>query len=79
MTTTLNSIATTIQIRRGANIVLSISYDYTNLDTSMQEPAKLQSLIDQATVQWWDSLTSFQKSVHHARGLNLRISARCQK
>ena len=79
MTTTQNYIHTTIQIRRGANIVLSISYDYTNLDNSMQEPEKLQSLIDQATVQWWDSLTSFQKSVYLARGLSLKISARCQK
>jgi len=41
----------------------------------MQQQARLQLLIDQAIEQWWNGLTSFQRSAHSVRGLNLQISA----
>jgi len=75
MTTIQNSTATTTQIRRGASTALSISFDCTSLDTSIQQQARLQLLIDQAIEQWWNGLTSFQRSAHSVRGLNLQISA----
>ncbi len=78
MTTTLNSIVTTIQIRRGAKLPLSISYDYTGLGIWTMPQAKLlQSLIDPAIKQWWDSLTSSQKSVLPEQAMSLKISVSC--
>lgn len=76
MTTTPSSTLTTIQIRRGANTALSISYDYTALESStLPFQRQLQSQIDQAIRQWWDSLTNFQKSGPLGLGLSLKISA----
>jgi hypothetical protein len=78
MTTTRSFTVTTTQIRRGANTVLSISYDYTGLGTSilvLPMQRTLQSLIDQAITQWWSGLTAFQKSAPSDRSLNLKISA----
>lgn len=77
MTTTQSSIHTTTVIRRGASIQLSISYDFTGLDISMPMPEKFKSQIDQAIVQWWNGLTSFQRSAASARPLSLKISAHC--
>ncbi len=74
MTTTRQSPVTTIQIRRGVRTALSISYDYTSLEATIPDSRKLQSLIDQATKQWWDSLTHFQRFGPNARPLSLKIS-----
>ena len=78
MTTIPNFIRTTTQIRLGVNTTLSISYDCTGLGTWMPMQEKLQSLTDQAIEQWWNGLTSFQKSAARERGLSLRISAHSQ-
>ena len=74
MTTTPNSIVTTIRIRQGASTALSISYDFTALATLIPNMSMLQSLIDQAITQWWSGLTNSQKSGPLGRGVNLRIS-----
>jgi hypothetical protein len=76
MTTTPSSTPTTIQIRRAGSIQLLISYDYTALENlTLPFLLKLQSSIDQAIEQWWNGLSSSQKSGPLGRGLNLKISA----
>lgn len=75
MTMTRNSIVTTIQIRRGAKIALSISYDYTDSDTSMPNRLNLQSWTDQAIERWWSLLTPSQRSALPELKMNLKISA----
>lgn len=73
--TTPNSIRTTTVIRHGVNKTLSISYDFTSLDTLTQTLlATLLSLTDQAIERWWSSLSPSQRSALSVRGLSLRIS-----
>lgn len=76
MTTTRRFTVTTTLIRRGDKTALSTSYDFTVSD--ILTPALLQKLLsptDQAIKQWWDSLTTFQKSALGASELNFKISA----
>ncbi len=78
MTTTRSSIRTTIVIRRGAKLPLSISYDYTGLGPlTLPQTKLLQSLIDPAIKQWWDTLTSSQKSGLPEQAMSLKISVSC--
>lgn len=73
------STVTTIQIRRGANIALSISYDSTDSVTStLALPKTLRSLIDQAITQWWNGLTTSQRSVLSERQTSYKIQASFQ-
>lgn len=74
MTTTPNSIATTIQIRQGGRTVLSMSYDFTDSGTSIPLENMLRSLTGQAIEQWWNSLTKFQRSALPALRMSLKIS-----
>ena len=74
MTMTQSSIVTTTQIRRGDSIQLSISFDYTGLDTLMPKRAMLQSLVDPAILQWWNSLTVLQRSALAGLQVSLKIS-----
>jgi hypothetical protein len=77
MTTTQNSTVTTIQIRRAGKLPLSISYAFTDSDSwILPRTDLLQSLIDPAIKQWWDSLTASQKSALPVQEVNLSISAR---
>lgn len=41
---------------------LSTSYDFTGLGISTPRLKELQSQIDQAIAQWWNSLSRFQRS-----------------
>ena len=75
----LRSTPTTIQIRQGASIPLSISFDFINSDTLTKDMSRLQSLIVPVIRQWWDSLTKFQRSKLAERPMSLSISARYQE
>lgn len=77
MTKTPNSTVTTIQIRRAGSIALSMSYDCTDSGTSIPLLGILQLQIDQAIVQWWNSLTNFQRSALGELRMNLKISGNC--
>ena len=79
MTTTHPLLRTTIQIRRGVRTALSISYDYTCLESEIAASKNFQSLIDQAIKQWWDSLNPSQKFGPNVRPLSLKISAHYQE
>lgn len=74
MTTTPSFTVTTTQIRRGDSIQLSISFDYTDSAILMPKQAMLQSLVDPAILQWWNSLTVLQRSALTGLQVNLRIS-----
>lgn len=78
MTQTQNSTATTTRIRRGDKIALSISYDFIALGISMPMPELLRSQVDQAILQWWNSLKASERSEPLGRELNLTLSARYQ-
>lgn len=70
-----NSILTMTLIRRAGRTALGISYDFTSSGISTQDTKKLQSLIDPAVLQWWNGLTSFQRSALPDLQLSLKISA----
>jgi hypothetical protein len=68
------SIPTTTLIRRAGSTALGTWYDFTDSGISTQEQKKLQSLLDQAILQWWNGLPSYQKSGPSAYNLNFKIS-----
>lgn len=79
MTQIPSSTVTTIQIRHGVNIQLSISYDCISSGISIPQAPKLRSLVDQAILQWWNSLTNDQRFGASVSPLSLTISAHYQK
>ncbi len=74
MTTTQNCIRTTILIPPVGNKTPSTSYDYTSSDHWMPGRLGLESRIDLAIGQWWNSLTASQKSAVCAPKASLKIS-----
>lgn len=78
MTKIQSSTLTTTQIRHEGSIALSTSFDCTGTDTLTKTfMPKLQSLIDPAIAQWWNSLSRAQRSAVGAQKLSLKISASC--